>query len=159
MPLTNFFHCRGLGRAPRATIHHCRGLGMPLAQLFIIVGWAMLLVQLFIAVGLAVPLAQLFFVMGWKNHFRLLSQPPFSFLFLCENEKTLPPKNPLANGVKKHARLPSQPPSHFFFCAKTKKNSAAKKSVCEWREETRQTFFQSRRRNHLNVFRHSDSRI
>ena len=34
---------------------------------------------------------------------------------------------------------------------KRKKNSAAKKSVCKWREETRQTFFQSRRRNRLNV--------
>jgi hypothetical protein len=83
----------------------------------------------------------------WKKHFRLSFQSPFSFLFCANTTKIIFTKNPLANVVKKHIRLPSQPPFSFLFCAKTEKNCADKKSACKWREETRQTYFQSRRGN------------
>ncbi len=49
------------------------------------------------------------------------------------------------------------PPSHFFFVRNRKKNCADKKSACEWRDKTCQTYFQSRRGNSFTVFRHSDS--
>ncbi len=83
----------------------------------------------------------------WKKHFRLSFQSPFSFLFCAKTTEIIFTKNLLANVVKKHVRLPSQPPFSFLFCTNTKKNCADKKSACEWREETRQTYFQSRRGN------------
>ncbi len=50
---------------------------------------------------------------------------------------------------KKHVRLLPQPPFSFLFCAKTEKNCADKKSACKCCEETRQTYFQSRRGNSI----------
>jgi hypothetical protein len=41
----------------------------------------------------------------WKDRIRLLSQPPFSFLFVQKWKKTVLTKNPLANDVKKHVGL------------------------------------------------------
>jgi hypothetical protein len=72
---------------------------------------------------------------------------PLLISFCANTTKIIFTKNRLANDVKKHVRLPSQPPFSFLFCAKTKKNCADKKSACEWREETCQTYFQSRRGN------------
>ncbi len=44
----------------------------------------------------------LFICICRKKHFRLLSQPPFSFLFCAKTKKLCWQKNPLANDVKKH---------------------------------------------------------
>jgi hypothetical protein len=45
------------------------------------------------------------------------------------------------------------------FLCENKKKLCWQKSACEWREETRQTYFQSHRGNSHTDFRHSDSHI
>jgi len=62
-----------------------------------------------------------------KNHVRLPSQPPFSFLFCAKTKKTLPPKNPLANDVKKHVGLIFSPVGGISYRFQTFRQSYLKK--------------------------------